>query len=182
MWNIKEVFFSKIPPSMNRFRSFIEMDEQMIAGSVTPNLDEGIMGSKEKIDIEMGTGIAEDNGFPIPNLLLNFDYDDLEDDLKNAGEQRGPAFDTFFPIQTEAKESVKYSMDGDKITESVQSVTTRDGVRDSVGSSPPRDELRASVQSTISLDGANEEADCGNNDPKTKHEGFLTLFYFHIFI
>lgn len=167
MWNIKEVFFSKIPPSMNRFRSFIEMDEQMIAGSVTPNLDEGIMGSKEKIDIEMGTGIAEDNGFPIPNLLLNFDYDDLEDDLKNAGEQRGPAFDTFFPIQTEAKESVKYSIDGDKITESVQSVTTRDAVRDSVGSSHPRDELRASVQSTISLDGANEEADCGNNHPKT---------------
>ncbi|CAN6576762.1 unnamed protein product [Malus baccata var. baccata] len=160
IWNVKEVFFSKIPPSMNRFRSFIEMDEEMIAGSGTPNNGEGIMSSKEKIDIEMGTRLAEDNGFSLPNILRNFDYDDLEDDLKDAGEQHRPAFDPLFPVQPEVKESVQYSVDEDKITESV---ATRDAVKYSVQSSPPGDELGASGHSTTSFDGANEEVDCGNN-------------------
>ncbi|XP_048429251.1 probable protein S-acyltransferase 4 [Pyrus x bretschneideri] len=160
IWNVKEVFFSKIPPSMNRFRSFIEMDEEMIAGSGTSNNGEGIMSSKEKIDIEMGTRLAEDNGFSLPNILRNFDYDDLEDDLKDAGEQCRPAFDPFFPIQPEVKESVQYSVDEDKITESV---ATRDAVNYSVQSLPPGDELGASGHSTTSFDGANEEVNCGNN-------------------
>ncbi|CAN6586174.1 unnamed protein product [Malus baccata var. baccata] len=159
IWNVNEVFFTKIPPSMNRFRSFIEMDEQMIAGSGTPTHGEGTMSSKEKIDIEMGTRHAEDNGLSLPNILRNFDYDDLEDDLKDAGEQRGPAFDPLFPNQPEVKESVQYSTDGDKITESV---ATRDAVKYSVRSTPLEDELRASVHSTTYFDGANEETDCGN--------------------
>ncbi|RXH76906.1 hypothetical protein DVH24_019794 [Malus domestica] len=159
IWNVNEVFFTKIPPSMNRFRSFIEMDEQMIAGSGTPTHGEGTMSSKEKIDIEMGTRHAEDNGLSLPNILRNFDYDDLEDDLKDAGEQRGPAFDPLFPNQPEVKESVQYSADGDKITESV---ATRDAVKYSVRSTPLEDELRASVHSTTYFDGANEETDCGN--------------------
>ncbi|XP_062004552.1 probable protein S-acyltransferase 4 [Rosa rugosa] len=148
IWNFKEIFFSSIPPSVIRFRSFIDTDEQVIVESVAPDLGEGIMSSKEKIDIEMGTGIVDDNGFAIPDILRNLEFVDYEEDLKNQGEEQEPAsFDSFQP---EGKESLKYSINIDESIESVHSYTIRN-------------EHRESIQSTISLGGAIEKGDCENN-------------------
>ncbi|XP_022742386.1 probable protein S-acyltransferase 4 isoform X1 [Durio zibethinus] len=87
--NLGEIFFSKIPPSLNNFRSFVEESAHMVMGSVTPNFMERHISSKEKIDIEMGSGLAEDTGYTLPEILRNLDYDDLEDELKIKQEGNG---------------------------------------------------------------------------------------------
>nr|XP_011467245.1 PREDICTED: probable protein S-acyltransferase 4 isoform X2 [Fragaria vesca subsp. vesca] len=152
IWNFIETFLSRVPPSVIRFRSFIATDEQGIVESVTPNLGEGIMSSKEKLDVEMGSGIVDDNGFAIPDISQNVEFVDYEEDLKNIGEEQQPAsFDSFQP---EAKESTKDSINRDESTESVHSYTIWN-------------ELRESTRSTISLDGAIERGDCENRCHKT---------------
>lgn len=111
--NIKEVFFTKMPPSLNNFRSFVlEDDQQIVAGSVSANLGGDMISSKEKIDIEMGGG-----NFSLPEILRNLDYDDIEDDLKSKEEERRSAFDHFFSVEEEAKESVQSSTVGTENTD-----------------------------------------------------------------
>ncbi|KAA8517852.1 hypothetical protein F0562_015325 [Nyssa sinensis] len=80
--NLREIFFSKIPPSMNDFRAIVQEEENMVE-STTPNLVESIANSKEKIDIEMGPKLGEESGFSIPEILQNLDYDDIEDNFKS---------------------------------------------------------------------------------------------------
>ncbi|KAI6673637.1 hypothetical protein NL676_001543 [Syzygium grande] len=89
MGNLMEVFFSKIPPSMNNFRAFVEVEEQDAVCAVTPNFGEGMMSSKEKLDIEMGMKLAEDGGITLPDILRDLEYDDSDDDFKNKEEERG---------------------------------------------------------------------------------------------
>ncbi|KAF3441355.1 hypothetical protein FNV43_RR15269 [Rhamnella rubrinervis] len=130
--NFSDTFCSNIPPSMNKFRSFIEEDEHMIVGSAPPNLEEGIMSSKEKIDIEMGNRLPEDSGFPIPDILRNLDYDDLEDSFKNIeGEQS-------LTMGDEVREIVQSSPPRDTLIVSVESSTLLDGTTEGTaeGSSP----------------------------------------------
>lgn len=87
--NIKEVFLSKIPASLNDFRGFVHEDEHMMMEPTTPNLVRSLTGSKEKIDIEMGSKLAEENGFSLPEILQNLDYDDIEDNMKrNEGNEK----------------------------------------------------------------------------------------------
>lgn len=125
----------------------------MTVGSAAPNLEEGIMSSKEKIDIEMGTRLPEDSGFSIPDILRNLDYDDLEGSFKNIeGEQR-PAFDSLCPVEPKEKESVQSSIGGDGCIEPEGSLTMGDGVRENVQNSPPRDTLIVSVGSSTPSDG-----------------------------
>lgn len=79
--NLNEVFVHKIPASLNDFRAFVVEDEHMMMEPSTPNLVRSLTTSKEKIDIESGK-FTEDNGFSLPEILQNLDYDELEDDLK----------------------------------------------------------------------------------------------------
>lgn len=79
--NLTEVFVRKIPASLNDFRAFVLEDEHMMMEPSTPNLVRSLTTSKEKIDIESGK-FTEDNGFSLPEILQNLDYDDIEDDLK----------------------------------------------------------------------------------------------------
>lgn len=79
--NLNEVFVRKIPASLNDFRAFVLEDEHMMMEPSTPNLVRSLTTSKEKIDIESGK-FTEDNGFSLPEILQNLDYDDIEDDLK----------------------------------------------------------------------------------------------------
>ncbi|XP_019102396.1 PREDICTED: probable protein S-acyltransferase 4 isoform X1 [Camelina sativa] len=84
--NIWEIFLSKIPPSMNKFRSFVkEEDYMMMVETPTSNLGESLVSSKEKIDIEMGGGkIVDESGksYSLPEILRNLNYEDLEDDCE----------------------------------------------------------------------------------------------------
>lgn len=84
--NIWEIFLSKIPPSMNKFRSFVkEEDYMMMVETPTSNLGESLVSSKEKIDIEMGGGrIVDESGksYSLPEILRNLNYEDLEDNCE----------------------------------------------------------------------------------------------------
>lgn len=156
--NIRDVFFSKIPPSMNNFRSFVEEDDHMVVGSLTPNLGEGTVGSKEKIDIEMGSKL-EENNYSLPEILRNLDFDNLEDSLKM--EERGrPAFDPLSLVEQDEKVSVQICIDGDGAAESEHKPTTGHGMRDSERSSNV-DGVGKSVQSSTGGDETNavEKAD-----------------------
>lgn len=134
--NLGEVFFSKIPPSMNNFRSFVEEDEHMVIGSLTPNFGEGTAaGSKEKIDIELGSKHAEDTSYSLPEILRNFDFDNLEDSLKIKEEIGVPGFDSFFPLEQGEKDSEQICIVGDGEAEYLQDQVIADGVRGSKASS-----------------------------------------------
>ncbi|KAJ0255422.1 protein S-acyltransferase 4 [Hirschfeldia incana] len=84
--NIREIFLSKITPSMNKFRSFVKEEDYMMVETPTSNLGESLVSSKEKIDIEMGGGgrIVDEGGktYSLPEILRNLNYEDLEDDCE----------------------------------------------------------------------------------------------------
>ncbi|CAK7340317.1 unnamed protein product [Dovyalis caffra] len=149
--NIREIFFSKIPRSMNKFRSFVDEDEHMAVGSLTPNLGDNLVSSKEKIDIEMGAKVAGSSNYSLPEILRNLDYDDDSDDNLKMKEEGGkPGTDPFFHGELDLKESVQISSVGHGSIESVQGSNALDGVRESARSS------RESVQISIAEDGAGE--------------------------
>ncbi|KAJ4976357.1 hypothetical protein NE237_001463 [Protea cynaroides] len=79
--NIRELFFSRIPPSMNKFRAWVLEEDE--GRSVASSIGGGIMCSKERIDIEMGSKLTEDGSISVPDLLQNLDYSGIEDNLKN---------------------------------------------------------------------------------------------------
>ncbi|WJZ92999.1 hypothetical protein VitviT2T_011964 [Vitis vinifera] len=97
--NLKETFLSKIPPSMNDFRSLVQESEPMVVESMTSNPEGGIMNLKEKIDIEMGAKLAEENGFRLPEILRNLDYDGVDDNLKSRDEEGRISFDPYFSAE-----------------------------------------------------------------------------------
>ncbi|PON99132.1 Zinc finger, DHHC-type, palmitoyltransferase [Trema orientale] len=154
--NCSETFFSTIPPSMNKFRSFFEEDEHMMVRSVTPDLGEGAMSSKEKIDIEMGNRLPEDSAFPLPVILRDLDYDDLE---KNTEEERRHGLDSFLHVESEAKGS----SGGNGRMEADQSLTMDAEDRDPVQHSPARERVRESLESTMVMDGTLERNDGKSN-------------------
>ncbi|KAI5560101.1 hypothetical protein BDE02_16G023900 [Populus trichocarpa] len=150
--NIREIFFSKIPPSMNKFRSFVDEDEYMAAGSLMLNLGDNLVSSKEKIDIEMGAKVAGASNYSLPEILRNLDYDDDSDDNLKMEEDGRPGMDPFSHGELDLKGSAQTSIVGDGSIESVQGPDALDGVRESARSS------RESVQISIAEDGAGEPA------------------------
>nr|TKS09775.1 hypothetical protein D5086_0000088760 [Populus alba] len=115
--NIREIFFPKILPSMNKFRSFVDEDEHMAVGSLTPNLGDNLDRSKGKIDIEMGA--------------------------KTRVEDRRPVMDLSFHGELDLKESVQISIVGNRSIESVHCPNASDGVRESAISS--RESVQISI-------------------------------------
>ncbi|GAB2267074.1 Probable protein S-acyltransferase 4 [Dionaea muscipula] len=94
--NIKEIFFSRIPPSRNSFRASVMMnDELMLPESTVPNLALGI-SRKEKIDIEVGTTTTPDSDYSLPKILRDLDYDYGEDNLKSKEGGEGFIMDILF--------------------------------------------------------------------------------------
>lgn len=160
MGNLREVFFSKIPPSRNKFRSFVKEQEHTMVATVAPNNGESFISSKEKIDIEMGTKRVEGSGLSLPEILRNLDYDDLVDNIKSTEEERTPAFDSLSSVEQEPKESVPSSTDQD----GMQSSSFGDGAR-SIQRSSTGDGVGEPDQSSMSVNGtkAVEGTDDGNN-------------------
>ncbi|KAG6769026.1 hypothetical protein POTOM_024641 [Populus tomentosa] len=115
--NIREIFYPKILPSMNKFRSFVDEDEHMAVGSLTPNLVDNLDWSKGKIDIEMGA--------------------------KMKVEDIRPAMDLSFHGELDLKESVQISIVGNGSIESVHCPNASDGVRESAISS--RESVQISI-------------------------------------
>ncbi|KZV22496.1 putative protein S-acyltransferase 4-like [Dorcoceras hygrometricum] len=102
--NLKEVFFSKIPPSMNDFRSFVFEDESVVVEPTGHDFMDmgGMKSSKEKIDIEMGSSkFDEEHGLTLPDILNNLAYDDIVDDVKPREASEGTDSDCRLILPTE---------------------------------------------------------------------------------
>lgn len=93
--NIKELFFSKIPPSMINFRIWVTEEDESVVGSATAEFNEGFISSKDKYDIEIGK-FGKDNDIQLPSILQNLDYNGIDDNLKKKEKENGTANDPFF--------------------------------------------------------------------------------------
>ncbi|XP_002523676.2 probable protein S-acyltransferase 4 isoform X1 [Ricinus communis] len=148
--NVIEIFFTKIPPSMNKFRSFIEEDENMVATPVLPSLGDGFVRSKEKIDIEMGAKLTEERNYSLPEILRNLDYDDdddSDDNSKTREQEEMPSSDPFLRGEQVPKPLLQISVVGDELRDSVQGLDIRNEVQESSLSS------RESVECSTAGDG-----------------------------
>lgn len=107
--NIKELFFSKIPPSMINFRTWVTEDDDSVAGSAAAEFNEGFIGSKDKFDIEMGK-YGKENDVRLPSILQNLDYSGIDDNLKKKEGNGADAFDPYFlPSEQVPKNSLRCS-------------------------------------------------------------------------
>ncbi|KAG9454946.1 hypothetical protein H6P81_007850 [Aristolochia fimbriata] len=99
--NFAETFFSRIPPSLNDFRSWVFEDpiDNMMATQMA-RMD--TCSSMDKMDIEMGNKFGVSGSMQVPNILQNLDYSGIDDDLKRKDGQDDNEFDDFFfPIVQE---------------------------------------------------------------------------------
>nr|XP_011470970.1 PREDICTED: probable protein S-acyltransferase 4 isoform X2 [Fragaria vesca subsp. vesca] len=80
--NLKEVFCSRIPPSMVNFRVWVLKDDDSAMGSVASESERGFIGSKEKFDIEMGNKFTRDGKLVVPSILWKLDYNGIDDNMK----------------------------------------------------------------------------------------------------
>lgn len=89
--NFKDLFFSKVPPSLNDFRSRVPEDSVQ-AGSCIMDVDECICPT-ENSDREMGGahGVCAKMAFPTSQ---NLDYSGTDDNLKTNGENKDNAFES----------------------------------------------------------------------------------------
>ncbi|KAK9671290.1 hypothetical protein RND81_12G019500 [Saponaria officinalis] len=112
--NISEVFFSKIPPSLNNFRAIVTEQVEIPVECIHQSFGEH-KSSKEKIDIEMGDKNIDDEDYPLPKILRDLDYDDV-DDLENNVKTKGieeSLIDPFF-IDEERRKFLHNSLAGDE--------------------------------------------------------------------
>ncbi|GMN63721.1 hypothetical protein TIFTF001_032806 [Ficus carica] len=80
--NYKEVFCSKIPPSMINFLAWTSKDDDIVSGSTTSESDRGFVDKREKFDIEVGQRFSKDAGKGLPIILRNLDYSAFDDNKK----------------------------------------------------------------------------------------------------
>lgn len=101
--NFKEIFFSKIPPSLNNFRALAPIDEPTPMQTNSGQFVESIASPKEKIDIEMGSA-ALDSDYSLPKILRNLDYDYVEENLKSKDGGDGAIEVSIFVEEEEPKD------------------------------------------------------------------------------
>lgn len=103
--NLKEVFFSKIPPSMNDFRTFVHEEESVVVEPTDHDfmVMGGMKSSKEKIDIEMGSSkFDEEHVLTLPEFMNNMAYGDIVDNVKpREGSERTDSGRLIVPIEQE---------------------------------------------------------------------------------
>ncbi|BFG37641.1 putative protein S-acyltransferase 1 [Prunus yedoensis var. nudiflora] len=80
--NLKEVFCSRIPPSMVNFRAWVSIDDDTVMGSIASESNRGFIGSKEKFDMERGSKFGKDGNMMVPSILQKLDYSGIDDKMK----------------------------------------------------------------------------------------------------
>ncbi|KAI3971757.1 hypothetical protein MKW92_037511 [Papaver armeniacum] len=93
--NIKRIFFSKMPPSLNNFRALVVEEDHSEDRPITPTAGGNVTSSKERIiDIEMTSKLGEDaRNLTLPEILQNLDYTDIDDDMKRKDSDVGDITD-----------------------------------------------------------------------------------------
>ncbi|XP_065853649.1 probable protein S-acyltransferase 4 [Euphorbia lathyris] len=171
--NIMEVFFTKIPPSMNKFRSFVEEDESIVATPAMPSFGDGFANSKEKIDIEMGTKNSEGSNYSLPEILRNLDYDDEDDSEDNIKPKQGEGKQysgSFFPNDQEEKESLQFFVGKDEMRASIQGSHVYDGLKDSALSSRYSMEIGDGIRGCSQRSNAEVEVEVGKSAASSETE------------
>ncbi|KAL6626370.1 hypothetical protein ACP70R_030096 [Stipagrostis hirtigluma subsp. patula] len=76
--NISEVFFTRMPPSLNNFRAWVELPEPdaFDGGTLSSRSKIDVVGTKERIDVEMGNGGVYSPG--VPAILQGVEYIQME--------------------------------------------------------------------------------------------------------
>ncbi|XP_062208669.1 probable protein S-acyltransferase 4 [Phragmites australis] len=76
--NISEVFFTRMPPSMNNFRAWVALPEPETfdGGPLSSRSKIDLVGTKEMIDLEMGEKGVHNPG--VPAILQGMDYSEME--------------------------------------------------------------------------------------------------------
>lgn len=113
--NLKEIFCTRIPPSMVNFRAWVLHDDDTAMGSITSESERGFIGSKEKFDIEMGNKFSKDGNMVVPSILQKLDYSGIDDNMRRKnldssgfdGDLKRKASDQpfLFPVGQEPKNS-----------------------------------------------------------------------------
>nr|BAJ89484.1 predicted protein [Hordeum vulgare subsp. vulgare] len=94
--NFAEVFFTKIPPPLNDFRSHVG-EGALEAGFYTPYIGLDVASTREKIDTEMREKEVLVAGVQIPTVLQNIDYGSFEDGLYDKNRNNGNKTVAFAP-------------------------------------------------------------------------------------
>ncbi|CAB4316430.1 unnamed protein product [Prunus armeniaca] len=101
--NLKEVFCSRIPPSMVNFRAWVSKDDDTVMGSIASESNRGFIGSKENLTWK---GEKLDySGIDDNMKKKNLGSSDFDDNLKRKAADE-PALNPFiFPIGQEQRRS-----------------------------------------------------------------------------
>lgn len=129
----------------------LDYESEMVESEISAITGRGIMNSHEKIDIEMGSTLAEDgnSNLPIPELLRNFHFDHLEG-MRFADEEGQLSYDPFFSGELDMIDSARTSV---ATVINFVSIKPEDGLEESAQRSHIGDEVRESAQMTIDTDG-----------------------------
>ncbi|XP_039129048.1 probable protein S-acyltransferase 4 [Dioscorea cayenensis subsp. rotundata] len=113
--NFIDIFFSRMPPSLNDFRSSV-LEDPITFKSSTPKFSLNIINPNEKINVDIGNKLTFDNNSQIPSILKDFDYGIIDNDAKDKNRtdnndpdpfallvNQEPIFDE--PIETEERSS-----------------------------------------------------------------------------
>lgn len=80
--NLKDVFWTKIPPSMIDFRAWVAEGDDVSLQYSASSTGRGFIVSKDKFDLEMDMMFHKDASMKLPSMLQNLDYAEIDDDLK----------------------------------------------------------------------------------------------------
>ncbi|KAK9156546.1 hypothetical protein Scep_003120 [Stephania cephalantha] len=94
--NIQQLFFSKIPPSLNKFRGWVVGEDYVEIGAVISNIAGSIDSDRRDDTHEAGSKFEEDADTPVPDIISKFDYRGIDDSLKNKNARPSLFFDPFF--------------------------------------------------------------------------------------
>lgn len=94
--NFAEVFFTKIPPPLNDFRSHVG-EGALEAGFYTPYIGLDVTSTREKIDTDMREKEVLVGGIQIPTVLQNIDYGSFEDGFYDKNRNNGNKTVAFAP-------------------------------------------------------------------------------------
>nr|CBX24375.1 hypothetical_protein [Oryza glaberrima] len=152
--NFVDVFFTKIPPPQNNFRSWVG-EGALEAGFYTPYIALDLTDPREKIDLEMGNKDILVGGIQIPTVLQNIDYGSFEDnpDDKNRNED-----DRLVPFaSTWAQQANEGARTSEIATVEYKDEISEDGGKEIISSNTSSEQTSIEANAAASEDESNED-------------------------
>ncbi|KAL6870636.1 hypothetical protein ACP4OV_014484 [Aristida adscensionis] len=145
--NFAEVFFAKIPPPMNDYRSHVG-EGALEAGFYTPYIGLDVNNPREKIDAGMGNKKVLVGGMQIPAVLQNIDYGPFDDSSDGMNRNESEKSVHFTSAWEQAKEGAGTSTGA---TTACNDETSEDDGNETNSSN--KSSLRTSAESHAAPDG-----------------------------